>query len=214
MKITISTKHTYLSGWTAYDMTWKTEYTGFRNKTIQSIVVVSKEPFSAKGLKKWASELGYDLETLFTDIENCKSDVAKINEFTKIFNNKYLKNIDEINSQDKCMIKYSATLNNHYTPLKTAFETIEAYDVYVLIEYKSGVIKISFPSQGRKKSESCTMLVFDGGKLKSLYGEEEAISKIRSRIQNLIDDCDSDEKFKVLPRKLNDIRTSIMKSFR
>lgn len=25
MKITITKKHEYLSGWTAYDMTWKTE---------------------------------------------------------------------------------------------------------------------------------------------------------------------------------------------
>ena len=64
MQITITKKHEFMTGWTAYDMTWKSEFPGVRNKTIQSVGVVTKDPFSTKILKAWASEKGYDLDDM------------------------------------------------------------------------------------------------------------------------------------------------------
>ena len=87
MKISITKKHEYLSGWTAYDMTWKTDYTGVRkNMTLQSVVWVSNEPFSSKTIKAWASELGYDLDALFTVLDNSKEDCEKMNKLIKALN--------------------------------------------------------------------------------------------------------------------------------
>ena len=69
MKITITKKHEYMSGWTMYDMVWKTDYSELRRKnmTLQSAVVVTKEPLSTKILKAWAAENGVDIDALFTD---------------------------------------------------------------------------------------------------------------------------------------------------
>lgn len=210
MKTTITKKHEYISGWTSYDMTWKTDYSGVRNKTLQTVVVVSKEPFSTKILKSWAAEKGYDIDSLFTYMEDWREDLEKINQFIKVFNEKYLKNLEALNSDNKCYTHYSATLNPKYKPLKTAFETIEAYTVTVLIEYKSGVINAVFPSQGRKKSESCPMIMLSGKHMgKSIGEEDEAIDKIASRIDRYVEDCDTDEKFKELPKKLAAIQKSL-----
>ena len=215
MQTTITKKHEYVSGWTLYEMTWKTEFSGVRNKTIQTASVVTKNPFSTKIFKTWASKLGYDLDTVFTDVEKGREDCEKMKLLVEAFNEEYGKNIDALKGDTKCYVRYTATLNPNYKPLKTAFETIEAYDVEVLIEYKSGVIDMVFPSQGRKKSESCPMIMLSGkNMLKSIGEEEEAIDKISCRIERYLDDCDSDEKFAALPKKLAEVKKSLMKYYR
>ena len=129
MQITITKKHEYLSGWTAYDMTWKTDFSGVRNKTIQSLVVVSKTPFSTRILKTWSSEQGYDIDTLFTNVENINEDVKAMNQLGAAFNEAYGKNLDTLNSDNQSHVRYTATLNPNYKPFETAFETFEVYDV-------------------------------------------------------------------------------------
>lgn len=214
MKITITKKHEYLSGWTAYDMTWKTDFSGFRNKTIQSVVVATKTTFSTKIFKTWASELGYDIDALFTDVENIDEDVKKMNQLGAAFNNEYGKNLDTLNSDNQCHVRYTAMLNPSYKPFETAFETFEVYDVVVRIEYKSGAIKAVFPSQGRQKNAACTRIVFSGNRMKAVYGEEEAIEAIKGRIGRLIEDCDSDKKFLELPQKLMAVKKGLAKYYR
>lgn len=214
MQITITKKHEYLSGWTAYDMTWKTDFSGVRNKTIQSLVVVSKAPFSTKIFKTWASERGYDLDTLFTDVENIDEDVKAMNQLGAAFNEEFGKNLDTLNSDNQCHVRYTATLNPSYKPFETAFETFEVYDVVVRIEYKSGAIKAVFPSQGRQKNAASTRIVFSGNRMKAIYGEEEAIEAIKGRISRYINDCDSDKKFQELPQKLMEVKKELAKYFR
>ena len=216
MKISITKKHEYLSGWTAYDMTWKTDYTGVRkNMTLQSVVWVSNEPFSSKTIKAWASELGYDLDALFTVLDNSKEDCEKMNKLIKVLNKESEKNYEGLNNNNKCLVHYSATLNPNYRPLKTAFETIEAYNVKVYVEYKSGYFEMVFPSQGRKKSESCPMIMLSGPHMgKSIGEEDEAIEKISSHIERYINDCDSIEKFKELPKKLAEVKVQLMKYYK
>ena len=217
MKVTITKKHEYMSGWTVYDMTWKTDYSELRRKnmTLQSVVVVTKDPFSTKILKAWATENGVDIDALFTEVEKCKEDCEKMNRLVGEFEKTFGDHLPELNSDNKCHVRYTATLNPNYKPLKTAFETIEVYDVEVLIEYKSGVIDMVFPSQGRKKSESCPMIMLSGkNMLKSIGEEEEAIDKISCRIERYLDDCDSDEKFAALPKKLAEVKKSLMKYYR
>ena len=215
MKAIITKKHEYLSGWTAYDMTWKTDFQGLRNKTIQSVVVVTKEPFSTKTFKAWAAGKGVDIDALFTEMKNCKEDCEKMNLLCDAFNKEILeKNLNELNSDDKCHVRYTATLNPDYRPLKTAFETIEAYDVEVCIEFKSGAFKMKFPSQGRKKNKYCPYILVSGGEMKELYEEEDAIYKVSSRIGKYLDDCDTDEKFAALPKKLVEIMREMMKYYK
>ena len=214
MKINITKKHEFASGWTAYDMTWKTDFSGVRNKTLQSVSVATKNPFSTKILKTWASELGYDLDAVFTDLEKGKEDCEKMKQFVKVFNEEYGKNADALKSDPKCYVRYTATLAPGYKPLKTAFETIEAYAVEVIIEFRGNALKAVFPSQGRKKNEYCPYILISGGEMKELYGEEDAIYKISSRIGRLIDDCDSDKKFRELPQKLMDVKKELAKYYR
>lgn len=214
MELTITKKHEYLSGWTLYDMTWKTDYSGIRNMTLQSVVVVTKEPFSSKTLKTWMAGKGVDLDEIFTIRENAKEDCEKMNQLVGDFNKDFGGGLEELNSDNKCHVRYSATLNPNYKPFVGAFETMEAYNVEVLIEYKSGTIQVVFPSQGRQKVSGCTLIVLSGNHLKSIYGEEEAIEKVKSRIERYINDCDSDEKFKELPNKLVAVKKEMMKYFR
>ena len=213
MKVSITKKHEYLSGWTVYDMTWKTDFSGVRNKTIQSVYVPTKNPFSTKIFKSWASELGVDIDAIFTDLENRKDDCQKAKLLIKAFNEEYLKNLKELNSDDKCHVHYTATLEPSFKPLKTAFETFEVYTVVVRIEYKSGVFQIAFPSLGRKKNPACTRIVFSGNRLKAVYEGDEAIEDVKDRIERYIKDCDSDEKFAALPKKLKEIQKEVMKYF-
>ena len=214
MQITITKKHEYLSGWTAYDMTWKTDFSGVRNKPIQSLVVVSKTPFSTRILKTWSSEQGYDIDTLFTNVENINEDVKAMNQLGAAFNEAYGKNLDTLNSDNQSHVRYTATLNPNYKPFETAFETFEVYDVEVRIEYKSGAIKVVFPSQGRQKNAACTRIVFSGNRLKAVYGEEEAIEAIKGRIGRYINDCDTDQKFQELPKKLMEVRKELAKYYK
>ena len=214
MKINIIKKHEFASGWTAYDMTWKTDFSGIRNKTLQSVSVATKTPFSTKILKTWASERGYDLDAVFTDLEKGKEDCEKMKQFVKVFNEEYGKNADALKSDPKCYVRYTATLNPNYKPLKTAFETIEAYAVEVIIEFRGNALKAVFPSQGRKKNEYCPYILISGGEMKELYGEEDAIYKISSRIGRYIDDCDTDQKFKELPKKLMEVKKELAKYYR
>lgn len=215
MQILITKKHEYLTGWTSYDMTWKTDYTGVRkNMTLQSIVVVSKEPFSIKTLKEWAAGKGVDFDSLFTIKENAQKDCEKMNQIVEDFNNEFGNGLKELNNDDKCHVRYSATLNPNYKPFVGAFETMEAYNVEVRIEYKSGSIQVVFPSQGRQKVSGCTLIVLSGNHFKSIYGEDEAIEKVKSRIERYINDCDSDEKFNELPNKLVAVKKEMMKYFR
>lgn len=214
MKTLVSKKHEYLSGWTAYDMTWKTDYCGIRNKTIQSATVVSKNPFSTKILKDWASERGYDLDTLFTDVERCREDFNTVNQLVADFNKEYSKNLDELKGDTKCRVRYTATLNPKYKPLETAFETIEVYIVEAIIEFRGNVLKALFPSQGRRENKYCPYIVISGGEMKELYGEEDAIYKISSRIERYINDCDSDDKFRELPNKLMEVKRDLAKYYR
>ena len=214
MKTIITKKHEYLSGWTAYDMTWKTDFPGVRNKTIQSAVVVTKEPFSTKTLKAWAAGKGVEIDALFTEMKNCKDDCEKMNLLCDAFNEEILeKNLNELNSDDKCHVHYTATLEPSFKPLKTAFETFEVYTVVVRIEYKSGAFQIAFPSLGRKKNTACTRIVLSGNRLKAVYEGDEAIEDVKGRIERYIKDCDSDEKFAALPKKLKEIQKEVMKYF-
>ena len=178
--------------------------------TLQSVVWVSKEPFSSKTIKTWASELGFDLDALFTVLDNAKEDCKKMNQLIGVLNKKSEKNYSEINSTDKCLVRYTATIDPDFEPLKTAFETYDAYDVKVYVEYKSGYFEALFPSQGRRKNSACTRIVFSGGSLKSIYGEDEAIEVIKNNIERYIKDCDSDEKFKELPKKLEKVRNELL----
>jgi hypothetical protein len=50
--------------------------------------------------------------------------------------------------------------------------------------------------------------------MKELYGEEDAIYKISSRIERYINDCDSDKKFRELPQKLMDVKKELAKYYR
>lgn len=214
MKVTITQKHEYMSGWTAYDMTWKTDFSGFRNKTIQSVVVATKTPFSTKIFKTWASELGYDIDALFTDVENIDEDVKKMNQLGAAFNNEYGKNLDTLNSDNQCHVRYTVTLNQNFKPIKTAFETYDIYDVEVRIEYKSGVITVILPSMGRRKNAACTRIVFSGNRMKAVYGEEEAIETLKDQIGRYIKDCDTDKKFRELPQKLMEVKKELAKYYR
>lgn len=216
MKTIITKKHEYLSGWTAYEMTWKTDFSGVsKNKTIQTVVVFSKDSLIPETIKKWASEQGCDLDSLFTDLENIKEDCEKVNPIIRLLNEKFSKNETELKNNNKCLVRYSATLNPNYRPLKTAFETIEVYNVKVYVEYKSGYFEMVFPSQGRKKSESCPMIMLSGPHMgKSIGEEDEAIEKISSHIERYIKDCDSDAKFKELPKKFADVKAQLMKYYK
>ena len=214
MKINITKKHEFASGWTTYDMTWKTDFPGVRNKTIQSLVVVSKTPFSTKILKAWASELGYDLDTLFTDVENIKEDCNKMNQLAEAFNKEFGENLDTLNSDNQCHVRYTATLNPDFKPIKTAFETYDIYDVEVRIEYKSGAITTMFPSMGRRKNAACTRIVFSGNRMKAVYGEEEAIETLKDQIDRYIKDCDTDKKFEELHKKLGAVQKELMGYFK
>ena len=214
MKITITKKYEYLSGWTTYDMTWKTDFPGGRNKTIQSVYVPTKNPFSTKIFKSWAAELGFDLDALFTDTDKCKEDCETIKLLCEAYNEEYGKNINAVKEDPKCYVRYTATLNPNYKPLKTAFETIEVYVVEALIEFKGNVLKAVFPSQGRKQNKYCPYILMSGGEMKELYGEEDAIYKISSRIGRLINDCDSDKKFQELPKKLMEVKKELAKYYR
>lgn len=147
MQINITKKHEFMTGWTAYDMTWKSEFPGVRNKTIQSVGVVTKDPFSTKILKAWASEKGYDLDAIFTNLDKGKEDCEKMKQFCKDFNEVYGKNIEAIKGDTKCYVRYTATINPNYKPLKTAFETIDVYTVEAIIEFKGNALKMQFPSQ-------------------------------------------------------------------
>ena len=86
-----------------------------------------------------------------------------------------------------------------------------AYDVKVTIEFKSGVINAIFHSQGRKKNEACKMITFSNGKLTEIYEEEEAIMKIKSRIEKYINACDSMEKFETLTKQLAAVQKELNK---
>lgn len=113
-------------------------------------------------------------------------------------------------TDNKCHIQYSATINPDYRPLRTAFEIIHAYDVKVRIEYKSDVLEMVFLSQGREKNDYCPMIMLSGKHMmESLYEEKEAIYKIESRIERYINDCDTDEKFKELPKTLKKIQNDL-----
>lgn len=214
MKIKISLIHNYLSGWKTYKMIWKTDFQGVRNKTIQSVVVASKEPFTAKSLKAMASGIGVDTDLLFTEIENCNADCKTMNSLGKVFNEKYGKNLAELNKEGHCEVRYTATLNPAYKPLETSFETILAYKVNVLVEFKSGVIQMVFPSQGRKKNDYFPFFVSSEGEMKNVCEEEEAIFKVKSRIGKYLADCDTDEKFAALPKKLEMVHKEMMKHFK
>lgn len=209
MKTIITKKHEYLSGWTTYDMTWKTDFSGVRNKTLQTVVVASKEPFSTKTIKDLASENGVDVDALFTYVEDCENDCKEVNKLIKAYNEKYHKNLIELNSDNKCHTQYSATINRNYKPVQTAFETFDAFDVKVRIEYKSGVLEMMFPSVGRQKDAACTRVILSGNHLKAVYGEEEAIENIKGYIDRYIRDCDTDEKFNALSKKLVDVKRSL-----
>ncbi len=211
MKIIITKKHEYLSGWTSYDMTWKTDFSGVRNKTLKTVIVVSKEPFSTKSIQDLASENGVDVAALFTYVEDCENDCKEVNKLIKAYNEKYHKNLIELNSDNKCHTHYSATINRNYKPVQTAFETFDAYDVKVRIEYKSGVLEMMFPSVGRQKDAACTRVVLSGKHLKAVYGEEEAIENIKGYIDRYIRDCDTDEKFNALSKKLVEVKRSLTK---
>ena len=214
MKTIITKKHEYLSGWTMYDMTWKMDYSRIPNKTIQSAVVVSKDPFSNKVFKEWAAGKGCDIEALFTKTENVEMDCKEMNKLVVAFNKEYGNNLNLLNSDNKCHVSYSAAINPNYRPLVMAFDTIQAYDVKVRIEYKSGVLEMVFLSQGRKKNDYCPMIMLNGKYMgESLYEEKEAIFKVESRIERLVEDCDTDEKFVELSKKLSKIQAS-MKNFR
>ena len=214
MQITITKKHEYLSGWTAYDMTWKTEFSGVRNKTIQSVYVPTKNPFSTKIFKSWASERGFDLDALFTDLEKRKEDCQKATLLCEAYNEEYGKNINAVKEDTTCYVRYTATLNRNYKPLEMSFETIEVYVVEATIEFKGNVLKAVFPSQGRKKNECCPYILISGGEMKELYGEEDAIYKISSRIGRYIEDCDSDQKFRELPQKLMEVKKELAQYYR
>lgn len=214
MKITITKKHEYLSGWTTYEMTWKTDFSGVRNKTLQSVYVPTKNPFSTKIFKSWAAEQGIDVDALFTDLEKGKEDCQKATLLCEAYNEEYGKNINAVKEDTKCYVRYTATHNPNYKPLKTAFETIEAYVVETLIEFKGNVLKAVFPSQGRQKNAACTRVIFSGNRLKAVYGEEEAIEAIKSRIERYINDCDSDKKFQELPKKLMEVKKELAKYYR
>lgn len=211
MKTTIKVKHNYLSGITTYEMTWKTEYPGTKNFTLRSVLVASKDPFSTKIFKKWAMEHEIDVDALFSDPYSYKKDIKTVNELIEKFNNKYSKVFEELNSNNKCEVRYTATLNPNYKPLHTAFEVIQAYDVEVLIEYKSGVINAVFHSQGRKKNDYMPYILVSGGKMVELYEENEAIEKIKQRIEKYINDCDTDEKFVELNKKLAAVQKDLKK---
>lgn len=214
MKVSITKKHEYLSGWTVYDMTWKTDFSGVRNKTIQSVYVPTKNPFSTKIFKSWASELGVDIDAIFTDLENRKDDCQKAKLLCEAYNEEYGKNINAVKEDTKCYVRYTATLNPSYKPLKTAFETIEFYVVEALIEFKGNVLKAVFPSQGRKQNKYCPYILISGGEMKELYGEEDAIYKISSRIERYINDCDTDKKFQELPKKLMEVKNELAKYYK
>ena len=216
MQTIITKKHEYLSGWTAYEMTWKTDFSGVsKNKTIQTVVVFSKDSLTPETIKKWASEQGCDLDSLFTDLENIKEDCEKVNAIIRLLNEKFSKNETELKNNNKCLVRYSAALNPNYRPLKMAFETIEVYNVKVYVEFNSSYFEMEFPSQGRKKSESCPMIMLSGKHMgKSIGEEDEAIDKIESRIQRHLDECDTMEKFKALPKKFADIKVQLMKYYK
>jgi hypothetical protein len=211
MKITIKAKHTYFSGITTYDMNWKTDYYGLKNFTLRSVVVASKEPLSTTSFKKWSSALGVNVEALFTDLADYEDDIKKANIIIEAFNNEFEKVFDELNSHNKCEVRYTATLNPNYKPFNTAFETIQVYDVNVHVEYKSGYINAMFPSQGSKKNSACQRMVFDGKKLVSICEEAEAIDKIKSYIGQYIKDCDTDEKFNELSKKFAKVQKELKK---
>lgn len=211
MKVTITKKHEYLTGWTMYDMVWKTDYVelGKNNFKVQSAIVVTKEPFSNPILKKWAVDKGCDIDVLFTERENSKEDCEKMNKLVHHFNIEYGNNLNLLNSDNKCHVEYSATISPNCYPLKTAFEIFHAYDVKVRIEYKSGVLEMVFPSQGREKNSACTRVVFSGKSMKAVYEAEEAIETIKCFIGRYIDDCNTDDKFKNLPKILDKIQSDL-----
>lgn len=213
MQINITKRYEFMNGWTAYDMTWKTELPGLPNQIMMSVSVVSRNPFSTKILKDWASEKGYNLDTVFTDYEKGKEDCEKMKKFYEEFNEVYGKNLDAILSDNKCYVRYTATLNPNYKPLKTAFETIDIYTVEVKIEFKGHLLIIQFPSQGRKQNEDCPFILVSGGEMKELYGEEDAIYKISSRIGQYIKDCDTDQKFRELFNKLTEVKKELEKYY-
>lgn len=210
MKVIVKDDYQFLSGWVRYNMVWRTKYTGIRNRTLQSVVVFSKEPFSSKVLKEMASEQGYDLDSLFTEFDRYKEDLDKMNQFSAIFNKWNEKNIEEINSDNKCNVRYTATLDPNYKPLETPYMTIQVYQVHVLIEFNFKAAQFPIYSLGRKK-ESYPFNLISGGKTEEMYEEEEAIEKINARIENDITDCDTEEKYYALGFKLVDIQTEQFK---
>jgi hypothetical protein len=49
---------------------------------------------------------------------------------------------------------------------------------------------------------------------KSIGEEDEAIEKISSHIERYINDCDSIEKFKELPKKFAEVKAQLMKYYK
>jgi hypothetical protein len=72
---------------------------------------------------------------------------------------------------------------------------------------------MQFPSQGRKQNKYCPFILVSGGEMKELYGEEDAIYKISSRIGRFIEDCDTDQKFRELSNKLMEVKKELAKYY-
>lgn len=214
MKISCKLDYTYMSGWKGYTLDFTTEFSDSRNAKIFSGSIVAKDACSSKYIISWAAEKGFDLPELFTDYDNAKKDSQTFSKFTGLLADWNDANLKEM-STNKCFIDYSATKNPKFKPMETAFETFFMYDVLVKIEFNNTHGQLIIPVPAREKDDNMPFIMMSGKNMgKTLYEEEEAINYVSSKVDKLVDECDSEEKFNALARKLNEIQKTAFNSLK
>lgn len=214
MKVSIKLQHTYMSGWKNYNLELLTEFPGMKTIKALSGPIVMKEEYSSKLFTEWAKDNGIDVTDLFTDPDKVKKDSAVLDKLTSLISTRNDANLKEM-STNKCYTKLSATRNTHFSPMKTAFETIFMYDVLVQVEYNDQYGQLTIPVPAREKNDAMPFIMGSGKNMgKVLYEEEEAMNYVSMQIDKLVDDCDTEEKFKKLLDKLNEIQRDAVKSLK
>ena len=214
MKASCKLDHTYLSGWKSYVVELKTEFPEMKTIKVMGYDIMVKEDYSPKDFYSWAQSNGIDAKALFVDTDLVQEDQKKMNILTNLINEHREKNYNEM-CNNKCYTKMVATRNNHFPPMKTAFETYHIYDVLVQVEFNSKHGHLTIPVLAREKCEGITFMMGSGPNMgKPLYEEKEAINFVESQIYKMVEDCDTDEKLNQLLKKLNEIQSQAVKAIK
>jgi len=214
MKVSCKLDHAYLSGWKSYDVVLTTEFSGMKTIKVMSYSIMVKDDYSSRDFYSWAQSNGIDAKALFIDTGIVQEDQEKMNLLTKLINDHREKNYNEM-CNNKCYTKIEATRNRDFPPLKTSFETIYMYDVLVKVEFNSKYGHLTIPVPAREKNDSMPFIMGSGPHMgEQLYEEKEAINYVESEINQLVEDCDTDEKLNQLLNKLNAMQGEALKALK